>query len=443
MQFNSIPFLFYFLPVFLAAYYIFPKSWRGGVLVLGSLLFYWLACGHKLWCLGLLVGLTLLTYFAGRALERFRREWLLGGFLALLAAILVFLKCYQAGSWLPVGLSFYLFQMAGYLVDVYCRRAGAERNLLSYGAEITMFPKLLSGPLAEPNRLQVQAQNPCCCVRVFHLGLQELILGLGMKTLLADRLGGLWAQAGVIGYQSISAPFAWMALTAYAMRLYFDFWGYSLMAQGLGRMLGYHLPKNFLEPYSAKSVSDFYRRWHATLGAWFRKYIYYPLGGSRKGTGRTLVNLCVVWAMTGFWHGVGGNYMLWAAFLCLLIINERLWLGKILNRSRIICHVYTVFMILLSWAPFAIGDWGELKVFLERLFGLGAGALNGQDYLVWGREYGGMLLAGVLFATPLPKKLWHRIQSSAFADVILFLLFWIAIYFIATSAQDPFLYFQY
>lgn len=443
MQFNSISFIFYFLPLFLAVYYVFPKSWRSTVLLLGSLAFYWQACGNRLWYLGLLAGMTLATYLIGLLLGRFHWKWLLGLCLSLMAGLLVFFKLWKDGSLLPPGLSFYLFQMTAYLADVYTRKTKPEGNILSYGAQTMMFPKLLSGPLAEPGALRTQSRKPCFCAAVVHLGLEEFILGLGMKVLLADRLTGLWAQAGVVGYESISTPFAWMALVAFALRLYLDFYGYSLMAVGLGHMLGYHLPQNFLQPYSAKTVSDFYRRWHATLGAWFRNYIYIPLGGNRKGGLRTIFNLAVVWLFTGFWHGVGGNYLLWAGFLFLLIVNERLWMGKLMNKSHVLGHVYTVFVIALSWVPFAIGNFSEMMVFLGRLFGRGGSVINARDYLIWGRDYAPLLAAGVIFATPLPKWLWGKLRKFTFSDGILFALFWVVVYFIATSAQDPFLYFQF
>ena len=387
--------------------------------------------------------MVLLTYLMGLALDKGKRGWLLGLSLTAMAGLLTFFKLYQGGKLLPAGLSFYLFQMAAYLIDVYRQKLPAQRDLMSYGAQSVMFPKLLSGPLMDPQKLAVNNQNLFCSGRLFHQGLQELILGLGLKVLLADRVGGLWAQAGVLGYESISTPFAWLSLLSYTLRLYFDFYGYSLMAVGIGHMLGYHLPMNFLEPYSAKSVSDFYRRWHATLGAWFREYIYIPLGGNRKGTLRTILNLVVVWAFTGFWHGVGGNYLVWALFLCLLIVNERLWLRKILDRTYVLGHMYTVFMILMSWVPFAIGDWNQMAVFFRKLFGVYTDVLNPSDYVIWLKEYGLLLSVCILFATPLPKKLWEKIRNTAIADVILFILFWVVVYFAATSASDPFMYFQY
>ena len=443
MQFNSIPFIFYFFPLFLAVYYLIPRKGRSAVLVLGSLLFYWMSGSQKLWPLGLLVAMMVLTYLLGLEIEKGRSGLLLGLSMTFMAGLLIFFKLYQGGKFLPAGLSFYLFQMAAYLIDVYRRRLPAERNLLAYGAQSVMFPKLLSGPLVEPQKLQANNHNIGFADHIFHRGLQELILGLGLKVLLADRVGGLWAQAGVIGYESISTPFAWLSLLSYTLRLYFDFYGYSLMAVGIGRMLGYYLPMNFLQPYSAKSVSDFYRRWHASLGAWFREYIYIPLGGNRKGNFRTALNLIAVWAFTGFWHGVGGNYLVWALFLCVLILNERFWLRKLLDKTYVLGHVYTVFMILLSWVPFAIGDWNQMAIFLGKLFGVCAKALNPNDYVIWLKDYGVLLSIGVLFATPLPQKLWDKFRENAFADVLLFVLFWVVVYFAATSASDPFMYFQY
>lgn len=444
MYFNSIPFLLYMLPLFLAVYYIVPRKWQCAVLVSGSLLFYYLACGNRLWCLLLLMGMTGLTYLAGRSLGKRRNGVLLAVMLVCMTGLLVTFKLVDGGKLLPAGLSFYLFQMSAYLIDVNRRRVKAEPSLLHYGVQTTMFPKLLSGPLVTPARLAPQSRAARCTPSLFRLGLQELILGLTLKVMLADRLGGLWGQVLTVGHESISTPYAWMALIAYALRLYFDFHGYSLMATGLGLMLGYHLPRNFNDPYSATSVSDFYRRWHISLNIWFRDYVYIPLGGSRAGAVRTVLNLIVVWLMTGFWHGTGGNYLIWAMFLALLIVNEKLWLGKLLKRTKVVCHVYTVFVILLSWVPFAIGDWGSMTTFLGRLFGAGSKAvINGKDYSSILRQYAPLLACGVLFATPYPRRFWNRIRNTLLADVLAFILFVMAVFLIATSAQDPFMYFSF
>lgn len=443
MQFNSIEFLFYFLPLFLAVYRIFPARARFAVLTAGSLLFYAFASAGNLWWVAVLAVIAVLSYFAGLTLGTRKNSVLLGIYLGVLAALLTFFKLFHGGRYLPAGMSFYLFQVAAYLIDVYREKLPAERKFLTYTSQITMFPKLLSGPLMAPRILKLEDTFFAHSAERFHDGLQELILGLAFKVILANRIGGLWNQIKVLGYGSVSSALAWLALAAYAMQLYFDFYGYSLMAIGIGKMLGYDLPRNFDSPYASKTVSEFYRRWHITLGAWFREYVYIPLGGNRKGSLRTILNLAAVWLLTGLWHGIGGGYLLWAGFLFLLIVNERLWFGKYLKRSHLLSHLYLVFVILLSWVPFAIGSISDMVAFSGRLFGIGGMAANPQDYLLWGESYFGMLIAGIIFATPLPRKLWEKVRYSTIADILFAVLFWVVVYYISTAAQDPFLYFQY
>lgn len=442
MQFNSIEFIFYFLPLFLAVYYIFPRKLRSTVMLAGSLLFYAFASSGNYWWVAVFALCTVFCYGAALTLQGKGKGILLTIYLSILTLILAFAKLYQGGRYLPAGMSFYLFQLAAYLVDTYRERLQPERNIIHFSSQIAMFPKLLSGPLMAPEKLH-QVNTDQKDDQGIHDGLQLLILGLGLKVILANRLGGLWAQPAVAGYERISTPAAWMSLTAYTMQLYFDFYGYSLMAMGLGKMLGFDLPKNFDHPYASKTVSEFYRRWHMTLGLWFREYVYIPLGGNRGSGLRTILNLAVVWLFTGIWHGVGGNYLVWAGFLFLLIVNERLWLGKWLKKSHVFCHVYLVFVILLSWLPFAVGDWNQMMIFLGRLFGIGAAPVNPQDYLLWGQDYFGLLAAGAVLATPLPEKLWNKVRHTILADILLVALFWVVVYYISTAAQDPFLYFKY
>ena len=455
MQFNSIEFLFYFLPVFMVVYTFIPQRARSTVLVLGSLAYYAFASSGNYWWLLLLGGFTVLAYLAGLSMVKNGKAGLLWLYLACLAAVLVFFKVYAGGRYLPSGMSFYLFQIAAYLIDVYKSRDDAkqgpketfgcavEKNFFSFASQIVMFPKLLSGPLMNPAELSKQHINARVNGSNVRSGLQMLILGLGFKVLLANRIGSLWAEAGITGYDSVSVPFAWLALIAYSMQLYFDFYGYSLMAMGLGKMMGYDLPRNFDSPYASKTVSEFYRRWHMTLGRWFRDYLYIPLGGNRNSTIRTVFNLAIVWLFTGLWHGVGGNYLIWAGFLFFLIANERLWFGKLMKRSRVICHIYVVFVILLSWVPFAVGGWTDMVCFLGRLFGVSGSTVTQLDFVYKGMEYLPMLVAGVVFATPAPRKHWEKIRDTFAADLIILGLFWVVVYYISTAAQDPFMYFQY
>ena len=443
MQFNSIEFLFCFLPSFLAVYYLCPAAWRNGVLSLGSLAFFSLNCGDQYWWLAFLAGMILVTFAFGRWTANGCRKWLLAAGLLILTVPLAFFRLYKTGLIMPLGYSFYALQMAAYLVDVFRGKVNAEVSLVRYSAGILMFPKLLSGPLMNPADLQRQAWGRGYLPATFSHGLEEFIVGLALKVLLADRLGGIWAQAGVFGYDSISTPFAWMALVAYALRLYFDFWGYSMMARGLGGMLGFELPENFKTPYASKSVSEFYRRWHITLGAWFRDYIYIPMGGSRCSKWRNVVNLAVVWLLTGLWHGFGGSYLIWAGFLLVFIVIEKLFLGKYLERSRVISHIYLVTVILLSWLPFAVGAPGQMISYLGRLFGFSGVAMNPMDFVIWGRKYVWLLLAGAVMATPLPSVIGRNVKDKKGVGALLFGLFWTAVYFISTSSQDPFVYFKF
>ena len=442
MQFNSIEFIFYFLPLFLCVYYLFPVQLRSTILLLGSFAFYALSSNGNYWWIAVLASSTIGCYGAAYTLRGKGRTPLFIFYLSLLAALLVFLKIFSGGRYLPAGMSFYLFQLAAYVIDVYRQRLEPQRNIIDFGSSIAMFPKLLSGPLLAPVPLHAKSDKKADADKI-HDGIQLLILGLALKVILANRLGGLWTQAAVTGYGNMSTPAAWLSLTAFSMQLYFDFWGYSLMAIGLGKMIGFDLPKNFDNPYAAKSVSEFYRRWHMTLGLWFREYVYIPLGGNRGSTLKTILNLAIVWLFTGLWHGVGGNYLIWAGFLFLMIILERLLLRKLLKMSRVLCHFYLVFVILLSWLPFAVGDFHQMLIFLSRLFGFGSAAIDPRDYLTWLESFGGLIIAGLILATPLPEMLWKKIKHTLVADLLLVVLFWICVYFISTAAQDPFLYFQY
>lgn len=443
MQFNSIPFLFCFLPIFLTVYFLSPYKLRNFVMAAGSLVFYGISCSGNYWWMALLLLLTLIAYVAGILLGNNRSKALLGFILFVFLMSLTFFKLYQGGQYLPVGISFYLFQLSAYLIDVRRGKCPAETRLIRFFAQIFMFPKLLSGPMMNPAHLKEQSEHPVPTREQLHDGLQIFILGLCLKVIFANRLGGLWSQTAGMGYGNMSPVFAWMVLLGYAMQLYFDFYGYSLMAVGIGKMVGYDLPQNFLTPYASKTVSEFYRRWHASLGTWFREYLYIPLGGNRKGELRTIINLAVVWLFTGLWHGTGGNYLIWAGFLFLLIVNERLWLGKILKKTHVLCHVYVVFVILLSWLPFAVGDWDQMLIFLGRLFNQAGTTMMANDFIILGKDYFGILAAGAVLATPLPEWICKKIKHTVVADLILFVLFWVVVYFVSTAAQDPFMYFQY
>lgn len=448
MAFNSLTFLFIFLPVFLLIYCLVPKTMRNGLIVIGSLLFYFVGVRAYPWMLLLLAGEVLFTWWIGILLGgESRRTALLTVSIVLLFGCLALFKYYNLFGLplvFPLAISFYTFQMAAYLFDVYRGKICPERNLITYSAGVLLFVKLISGPLMSWESIFAQLKKRIVSWNEINNGLRDFIVGLSLKVLLADSIGSIWAQASNIGFAAISTPMAWLGLVAYSLQLYFDFYGYSRMAIGLGKMLGFSLPDNFRYPYVCKTMSEFWRRWHITLGAWFRDYVYIPLGGSRRGTGRTIFNLLIVWLLTGIWHGSTVNFLLWGLFLFLLIASEKLWTGNFLNKTRVLSHIYMFFAITLSWMLFAIPSLSDLSAYIGRLFGL-TQALIGPavDFLPQLRGTWLFLLLGLLFSTPFPAKLWKKIRGSVPADLILLLLFWLCVYRISVGLNDPFMYFSF
>ena len=445
MTFNSLTFIFWFLPGFLAVYFLTPPKWRNWPLLLGSLVFYGWGIRSAPWMAFVLVMLMVISYGAGVVLDGRQRPGVLALALTVLFGTLLSFK--YLGLFvdttlpLPLGISFFTFQMAAYLIDVYRGDLTAIRRPMRYANAVLLFPKLISGPLAPWESLSRQLDRRRYRMQDFDLGLRDFVLGLGLKLLLADRIGGLWRQMGTIGYESLSAPLAWLGLVAYSLQLYFDFYGYSKMAVGLGRMLGFTLPENFLHPYAARSMSDFWRRWHVTLGAWFRSYVYFPLGGSRNGIAATIRNLLVVWLLTGIWHGATVNFLLWGLFLFCLLAVEKLGLGRWLERHGILCRIYMIPAILLSWMVFAIPDLGRLAVYAGRL--VSHWSWTAPDFLRHLRQYGVLLAVGVVLAMPGPAQLWRKIRTSFVGTVLLLIVFWLAVYTMAAGQNDPFLYFSF
>ena len=277
-------------------------------------------------------------------------------------------------------------------------------------------------------------------------GIGTFIFGLGLKVLLANPIGKMWAQVCAIGFESISTPLAWLAIAAFSFQIYFDFFGYSLMAVGLGKMLGFKLPKNFDHPYLSLTMTEFWRRWHITLGSWFREYVYIPLGGNRKGKITEFRNLLIVWLLTGIWHGAGYNFLLWGAVLFVIIGIEKLFLGKFLNKYPSVGHIYMALIIPVTWTIFAVEDLGQLGIFLSRMFpffGQGVWSVFRYDYLKYLKLYFPFLIAGVLFSTKLPYKLLKRIKNRTVIWVILAVIFAASVYCMYKGLDDPFLYFRF
>ena len=374
-----------------------------------------------------------------------KREILLAAAIAGNVGLLFFFKWNADQIGLPLGISFYTFQILSYLIDVYQGTIQPERSFLKLATYITMFPKLISGPITGYDEVERELSYRSFTPKKLQSGLQLFTLGLAAKVLLADRVGILWHEVQVTGFESISTPLAWLAAYAYSMEIYYDFLGYSIMAVGLGRMLGFRLPVNFRNPYMARSVRDFYRRWHITLGKWFCRYVYIPLGGSREGELCTIRNLLVVWVLTAFWHGTEANFLLWGLLLWVCIVMERLLeKTRIPGQLTILPHLYIWCIIPISWMCFAITDIGQLQVYLGRMFHVieGTGARS-RDWLDALKSYGGLLAVGALACTPLVEKVYRRIKDSLVGKILLAVLFWVCVQRLLIEGNNPFLYFSY
>ena len=458
MSFSDLTFLFYFLPLFFAVYYLVPFRCKNAVLVLGSAAFYFLGAGARD---ALLLGASVLFHFClaramdGRAV-RTRKALLLFGLCADLFGLVYFkyaaFLLENLGKLtgqtfspvhlaLPLGVSFYLFQSAGYLIDVY-RGARAERNPVDFSAFVLAFPQLTMGPILRYDEWRGALKERTVARGDVLLGFECFAVGLCFKVLLADQLAPLWASLERIGYGYLSTPLAWLGAASYSLQLYFDFSGYSLMAMGLGQMLGLRVPRNFDLPYTARSVSEFYRRWHITLGTWFRDYLYIPLGGSRRGKARTALALTVVWVFTGLWHGASWNFVLWGVMLLAFILLEKFCIGGFLREHRLLSHLYLLFVIPQTWVVFHITKLSDIGAYFSRLFPFFGthSAVSAQDALKLLSSCWWLLLLSVLFCLPQPRRFYEKHRGTLLIDLPLFVLFWVCVYFIATSSGNAFLY---
>ncbi len=471
MVFSSIAFIMYFMPVFFLVYYILPASYKNAWLFLASLGFYYYGVRGNPGYLLLMIMSVVVNFVAGKLIEaqktrRARKAWLVVGIVYDLGWLILFKYLgflienlnalfgamhvkVQLETWnliLPIGISFYTFQIISYLVDVYRRETKAEKSLVSLGTYLCMFPQLIAGPIVNYHLIQEQLHKRKHSMEKVESGLKVFALGLAYKVLLANRVGHLWTEVTAIGYESISTPLAWMSIVAYSLQLYFDFYGYSLMAIGLGRMMGFDFPQNFNNPYMAVSMTDFWRRWHMTLGGWFREYVYIPLGGNRGGFAKTVRNMFVVWLLTGLWHGASWNFVLWGLLLFVLLFVEKAGLGKVLERHKALGHIYMILWIPLSWLVFVITDLSQLGIYLQKLFpffGSTGTVLFQGDYLKYGKTYGIYLVLGILFATGVQEKLLKKNKNRLWVILLLLALFWASVYCMYLGMDDPFLYFRF
>ncbi len=470
MVFSSLDFIFLFVPLFFTVYFLVPARFRNPLLLIGSLVFYAYGTWDQPLYIVLFIVSAVVNWFVGLRIAKSprRRLWLIVGLVYDFGWLFVFKyagflfasvqsvmdKLLPAADItlpaveliLPIGISFYTFQIVSYLADVYRRSLDAERSVLKLSTYLYMFPQLIAGPIVTYSHMKDQMDAPKISVARVDEGLKDFTYGLGLKVLLANRIGGLWNDVGMIGYESISTPLAWMGIIAFSMQLYFDFCGYSIMAIGLGKMLGFDFPHNFRHPYMARSMTDFWRRWHITLGTWFREYVYIPLGGNRKGALSTVCNMLVVWAFTGLWHGASWNFVMWGLLLFAILMLEKFLLKPALDRFPVLGHSYMALIIPLSWLVFAVTDFNDMGIYFERLFPFLPGdAINvfEGDWLKYGELYGVLLVIGLLFCTDLPERLYEKFKHSAWSTPVLLAIFWGSVYCLYIGLNDPFLYFRF
>ena len=341
---------------------------------------------------------------------------------------------------LPLGISFYTFQTMSYSIDVYRGHTRSERNLVDFGAYVCLFPQLIAGPIVKYVDVQRELKNLRIDPSRIEEGIRQFVLGLACKVLLANNAGLLWQDVQDRGFLQISMPMAWFGILAFAFQIYFDFSGYSLMAIGLGKILGFEFPRNFDFPYASRSITEFWRRWHMTLSAWFREYVYIPLGGNRRGPARQLVNLVIVWLLTGFWHGASWNFILWGLWFAVFLVLEKAFLLESLKQHPFWAHAYTGLVVLFGWVIFAIPDLPSVGVYLSRMFSF---TFSG-DILYVLRNYGVTLLASVLFSLPVMRRVQTFLAEKKTVSVILLaLVFLLCVAYLVDASFNPFLYFRF
>ncbi len=394
MVFSSLTFLLVFLPVALVLYYAAPGRFKNPVLFLCSLWFY--AWGEPVY-VGLMLFSTVLDFSCGRYVEKHRgtKKAKIGLIVSIMVnlGLLCFFKysdflieivneCFGCSFLrhelpLPIGISFYTFQTMSYTIDVYRNDTKAQKNIISFGAYVTLFPQLIAGPIVRYRTIAKQIDDRQHSFDSFGEGAKRFVCGLGKKVLLANNIGQLWDGINSLETGKMSVLMAWLGIMAYAFQIYFDFSGYSDMAIGLGKMFGFDFPENFNYPYISRSVTEFWRRWHISLGSWFRDYVYIPLGGNKKGKLRWLLNIGIVWMLTGLWHGAGWNFILWGVFYGILLAFEKVFLLDKLDKiPKIAAWLYTFFAVVMGWVLFAFEDMGDMVGFVKCLFGVGVPLVN-------------------------------------------------------------------
>ncbi|MGI5976675.1 MAG: MBOAT family O-acyltransferase [Candidatus Limivicinus sp.] len=456
MLFSSVTFLYFFLPITLGLYYLLPWKLKNYVLLVSSIIFY--ASGEPKYVLLLLLA-ALVGWLHGLGLEkRPGNKWILGSGLFWNLIFLLFFKYADfligslnsllgtkiplTGLTLPIGISFYTFQNMSYILDVYWGRCSVQKSLGSYATYLCLFPQLIAGPIVRYSDVERELSSRSIAVSDVSEGAVRFVTGLGKKVLIANTLGEL-AEMQISGG---SVLFSWMRAVSFTLQIYFDFSGYSDMAIGMGRMMGFHFPENFNYPFLSRSATEFWRRWHISLGSWFRDYVYIPMGGSRTGRLKWLRNVLVVWMLTGIWHGANWNFLIWGLYYGLFLLIEKFWLSKHL-KGRVMPYIYMFFVTICGFVIFHSAGISDAAGELAGMFGLGGLPLSDSVSIYYLKSYGILIAAALIGSTPLPKKLGEKLASGR-AGKVLQPLFILALLILVTAylvdgSFNPFLYFRF
>ena len=460
MLFSSITFIYYFLPLVILAYYITPKKYRNVTLLVSSLIFYFYGELNPV-----LVIACVLNYFLGLIIGRSegnnKKKILILGIVLNFAVLgyykysnffienfnnLLNINIKYLSIILPLGISFFTFQNVSYLIDVYRGDIAPQKKLVNYGMYITFFPQLIAGPIVRYKDINEEVEHRTESFDNFAQGVRRFIIGLSKKVLIANVIGEMCSILGAVGDKTVLLYI--LQAIGFTLQIYFDFSGYSDMAIGLGLFFGFHIKENFNYPLIASSITDFWRRWHMSLSSFFRDYVYIPLGGNRKGLKRQILNILVVWSLTGFWHGANWNFILWGVYFFVFLVIEKIFLLKHL-KNGFFSHLYTILLVLISFVIFSVEDMGQIGIFLKSVFGL-----NGLDFMnfeTWYylKNYIVILIIGMVCATPLMKNLLNKLADSKSVIVgVLEAIIYIGLLIICSAALisnsfNPFIYFRF
>ena len=468
MVFSSLIFLFIFLPITLLVYYLVPRKFKNLALLIFSLIFY--AWGEPVYIVIMLFS-TVFDYTNGILISKYREDKNKARIILILSmvinlGILAFFKYYGFfieninGIFnlsltaktlpLPVGISFYTFQTMSYTIDVYLNKVPVQKNIISFGAYVTMFPQLVAGPIVKYGEVAKQIDKRVETLDKFGEGAELFIVGLGKKVLLANNIGFLWTTIKAMPISDITVIGAWLGIIAFTFQIYFDFSGYSDMAIGLGKMLGFDFMQNFNYPYVSKSITEFWRRWHISLGSWFREYVYIPLGGNRVSTAKHLRNLFVVWFLTGLWHGASWNFIVWGLYFGVILVIEKNFLLKWLEKApKFIANIYTMILVIIGWVFFDVETLKGALDYIKVMFGFGNNPMIDSMTMYYLEANIGLIIVLIICSTSIPTKIIKFIKKKYttaklfVVPVIYSIILIVAVAYLVNETYNPFLYFRF